>query len=126
MTNMRGFRVYQFIFVFTFLSYNICCQRNTNQIDNVTLVELMAEEDIQLLDVRTEKEFKDGAIEGAVNIDFWDPDFERKVLSTLNKRLTTVVYCAAGGRSEMAFKLLSKKGFKILYDLQGGYERYTN
>ena len=53
-------------------------------------------------------------------------EFEKKVISTLNKRITTVVYCAAGGRSEMACKLLLKKGFKLLYDLQGGYEEYTN
>jgi len=123
---MRISEIYQFLFVFILFSNNVNCQRNTNQIGNSKLVELMAKEDIQILDVRTEKEFKDGAIEGAVNIDFWDPDFEIKVLSRLNKRRTTVVYCAAGGRSEMAYKLLAKKGFKTLYDLKGGYERYVN
>tara|TARA_Y100001933_G_scaffold254617_1_gene296451 strand:- start:365 stop:736 length:372 start_codon:yes stop_codon:yes gene_type:complete len=123
---MRISEIYQFLFVFILFSNNVNCQRNTNQIGNSKLVELMAKEDIQILDVRTEKEFKDGAIEGAVNIDFWDPDFERKVLSRLNKRRTTVVYCAAGGRSEMAYKLLAKKGFKSLYDLKGGYERFVN
>ena len=123
---MRISEIYQFLFVFILFSNNVNCQRNTNQIGNSKLVELMAKEDIQILDVRTEKEFKDGAIEGAVNIDFWDPDFERKVLSRLNKRRTTVVYCAAGGRSEMAYKLLAKKGFKTLYDLKGGYERFVN
>ena len=123
---MRISEIYQFLFVFILFSNNVNCQRNTNQIGNSKLVELMAKEDIQILDVRTEKEFKDGAIEGAVNIDFWDPDFEIKVLSRLNKRRTTVVYCAAGGRSEMAYKLLAKKGFKTLYDLKGGYERFVN
>ena len=123
---MRISEIYQFLFVFILFSNNVNCQRNTNQIGNSKLVELMAKEDIQILDVRTEKEFKDGAIEGAVNIDFWDPDFEIKVLSRLNKRRTTVVYCAAGGRSEMAYKLLAKKGFKSLYDLKGGYERFVN
>ena len=123
---MRISEVYKFLFVFILFSNNVSCQMNTNQIGNSKLVELMAKEDIQILDVRTEKEFKDGAIEGAVNIDFWDPDFERKVLSRLNKRRTTVVYCAAGGRSEMAYKLLAKKGFKTLYDLKGGYERFIN
>ena len=123
---MRISEVYQFLFVFILFSNNVSCQMNTNQIVSSKLVELMAKEDIQILDVRTEKEFKDGAIEGAVNIDFWDPDFERKVLSRLNKRRTTVVYCAAGGRSEMAYKLLAKKGFKTLYDLKGGYERFIN
>ena len=123
---MRISEIYQFLFVFILFSNNVSCQSNINQISNSKLVELMAKEDIQILDVRTENEFKDGAIEGAVNIDFWDPDFERKVLSRLNKRRTTVVYCAAGGRSEMAYKLLAKKGFKTLYDLKGGYERYVN
>ena len=123
---MRISEIYQFLFVFILFSNNVSCQMNTNQIVNSKLVELMAKEDIQILDVRTEKEFKDGAIEGAVNIDFWDPDFEIKVLSRLNKRRTTVVYCAAGGRSEMAYKLLAKKGFKTLYDLKGGYERFVN
>ena len=123
---MRISEIYQFLFVFILFSNNVNCQRNTNQIGNSKLVQLMAKEDIQILDVRTEKEFKDGAIEGAVNIDFWDPDFEIKVLSRLNKRRTTVVYCAAGGRSEMAYKLLAKKGFKTLYDLKGGYEQYVN
>ena len=123
---MRISEIYQFLFVFILFSNNVNCQRNTNQIGNSKLVELMAKEDIQILDVRTENEFKDGAIEGAVNIDFWDPDFERKVLSSLNKRRTTVVYCAAGGRSEMAYKLLAKKGFKSLYYLKGGYERFVN
>jgi len=123
---MRISEIYKFLFVFILFSNNVNCQRNTNQIGNSKLVELMAKEDIQILDVRTEKEFKDGAIEGAVNIDFWDPDFEIKVLSRLNKRRTTVVYCAAGGRSEMAYKLLAKKGFKTLYDLKGGYEQYVN
>ena len=123
---MRISEIYKFLFVFILFSNNVNCQRNTNQIGNSKLVELMAKEDIQILDVRTEKEFKDGAIEGAVNIDFWDPDFEIKVLSRLNKRRTTVVYCAAGGRSEMAYKLLAKKGFKSLYDLKGGYERFVN
>tara|TARA_B100000927_G_C16453026_1_gene464644 strand:+ start:1496 stop:1867 length:372 start_codon:yes stop_codon:yes gene_type:complete len=123
---MRISEIYQFLFVFILFSNNVSCQSNINQISNSKLVELMAKEDIQILDVRTENEFKDGAIEGAVNIDFWDPDFERKVLSRLNKRRTTVVYCAAGGRSEMAYKLLAKKGFKMLYDLKGGYERLVN
>ena len=123
---MRFSEIYQFLFVFILFSNNVSCQSNINQISNSKLVELMAKEDIQILDVRTENEFKDGAIEGAVNIDFWDPDFERKVLSRLNKRRTTIVYCAAGGRSEMAYKLLAKKGFKTLYDLKGGYERYVN
>ena len=104
----------------------IYAQKNLNSIDKSSLIEILSQEKVQLLDVRTEHEFQDGAIEGAINIDFWDPDFKQKVMAKMNKKITIVVYCAAGGRSEMACKLLSKKGFKLLYDLQGGYDDYVN
>lgn len=109
-----------------FFSVNAYSQRNYNLINKESLVKIMKEQNFQLLDVRTEKEFKGGAIKGAMNIDYWDPDFEDKVITNLNKKITTIVYCAAGGRSEMACKLLLKKGFKMLYDLEGGYEKYAN
>ena len=119
-------------YMITFLlALSISCnafysQKNLISIDKKSLIDLMATNTFQLLDVRTEKEFKQGAIEGAIHIDYWDPNFEQKVISALNKRITTVVYCAAGGRSEMACKLLLKKGFKLLYDLKGGYEKFAN
>ena len=123
---MKPYYILQF-FLFIILSVNtVYSQRNLNSIDKASLVKLLNTDKFQLLDVRTEKEFNLGAIEGAINIDYWDPDFEHKVTSTLNKGIITIVYCASGGRSEMAFKLLSKKGFKSLYDFQGGYESYTN
>ena len=123
---MKLYYILQF-FLFIILSVNtVYSQRNLNSIDKASLVKLLKTDKFQLLDVRTEKEFNLGAIEGAINIDYWDPDFEHKVTSTLNKGIITIVYCAAGGRSEMACKLLSKKGFKSLYDFQGGYESYTN
>ena len=123
---MKPYYILQF-FLFIILSVNtVYSQRNLNSIDKASLIKLLKTDKFQLLDVRTEKEFNLGAIEGAINIDYWDPDFEHKVTSTLNKGIITIVYCAAGGRSEMACKLLSKKGFKSLYDFQGGYESYTN
>tara|TARA_B100001287_G_C22684004_1_gene532171 strand:- start:1584 stop:1916 length:333 start_codon:yes stop_codon:yes gene_type:complete len=109
------------------LSLNdINAQRNLNSIDKVSLMELMKSDKIQLLDVRTENEFKLGSIEGAINVDYWDPDFVDKVLFLFDKKITTIVYCAAGGRSEMAAKLLLTKGFKKLYNFKGGYESYIN
>ena len=123
---MKPYYILQF-FLSIIISVNtVYSQRKLNSIDKASLVELMKTDDFQLLDVRTEKEFNLGAIEGAINIDYWDPDFEHKVRSTLNKEIITIVYCAAGGRSEMACKLLLMKGFKSLYDFQGGYESYTN
>ena len=123
---MKPYYILQFFLFITISVNTVYSQRKLNSIDKASLVELMKTDDFQLLDVRTEKEFNLGAIEGAINIDYWDPDFVHKVRSTLNKEIITIVYCAAGGRSEMACKLLSKKGFKSLYDFKGGYESYTN
>ena len=123
---MKPYFIFQF-FLSIILSVNtFSSQRNLNSIDKASLVKLLKTDKFQLLDVRTEKEFNFGAIEGAINIDYWDPDFEQKVTSTLQKGILTIVYCASGGRSKMACKLLLRKGFKSLYDFQEGYESYTN
>lgn len=123
---MKPFYILQFCLSIILSVNTVHSQRNLKSIDKTGLVELMKTDEFQLLDVRTEKEFNIGSIEGAINIDYWDPDFVHKVTSTFNKGIITIVYCAAGGRSEMACKLLSKKGFKSLYNFQGGYESYTN
>ena len=79
----------------------------------------------QILDVRTSDEFDSGYIKGAVNIDFWDPAFKDLVKAKFDKSLPILVYCAGGGRSAMAANNLRKKGFKTIYNLEGGYESYT-
>ena len=123
---MKTSHIFKFLCALMISINGIYAQKNLNSIDKSSLIEILSKDKVQLLDVRTENEFQDGAIEGAINIDFWDPDFEQKVMAKMNKKITTVVYCAAGGRSEMACKLLLKKGFKLLYDLQGGYDDYVN
>jgi thioredoxin len=72
-----------------------------------------------LLDVRTPEEFAQGAIAGAVNMDFRSAQFD-SLAGTLNKDKTIFVYCAAGGRSESTAELLHQKGYKNVIDLKGG------
>ena len=123
---MKTSYIFKFLCPLMITINGVYAQKNLNSIDKSALIKILSKDKVQLLDVRTENEFQDGAIEGAINIDFWDPDFEQKVMAKMNKKITTVVYCAAGGRSKMACKLLLKKGFKLLYDLQGGYDDYDN
>jgi rhodanese-related sulfurtransferase len=74
----------------------------------------------QLIDVRTPREFSNGFIEGAKNIDYNGDTFEKQ-MKKLDKTKPVLVYCAAGGRSENAAELLQEWGFKEVYDLEGGY-----
>ena len=73
-----------------------------------------------LLDVRTQEEMTEGYIEGAVNIDFRQPDFESEI-AKLDKEATYLVYCAGGIRSGKAVQLMRDLQFKKVYDLEGGF-----
>jgi len=73
----------------------------------------------QLVDVRTPEEFSSGYIANAVLIDYKGSDFKNKI-AELNMEDPVFVYCAVGGRSGRAAKMLADMGFKEVYDLDGG------
>ena len=75
--------------------------------------------DIQLIDVRTPKEYDEGHIKNATNIDFFDTSFYTQ-MSVLNKDAPLYIYCRSGGRSGKAAAILKEQGFKEVYDLKGG------
>jgi rhodanese-related sulfurtransferase len=72
-----------------------------------------------LLDVRTPEEFNVEHFSGAINVDFKSTDFTDKV-DKLNKEETYLVYCRSGVRSVKAMNLMKEKGFKFVYNLEGG------
>ena len=73
----------------------------------------------RLLDVRTPEEFQSGAIEGAVNINFYDDDFQDQIKG-LAKDETYYVYCRSGGRSGKTHAMMREAGFSSVFDLDGG------
>lgn len=75
--------------------------------------------EVQLIDIRTPKEFEEGHIVNARNIDFYDDDFMKQMAKELDKAEPVYLYCRSGGRSGKAATQLSEQGFKI-YDLKGG------
>lgn len=73
-----------------------------------------------LLDVRTDREYAQGHLEGAVNLDvFKSADF-KAFCGSLNKEQPFYLYCRSGSRSKTASRILSRMGFKEIYDLEGG------
>ena len=77
-----------------------------------------------LVDVRTPEEYAEGHIEGAVNINFYDEDFESQI-GALNKDVPVFVYCQAGSRSRKACAKFEALGFKEVYDLEVGYSGWS-
>ncbi|WP_286813121.1 MULTISPECIES: rhodanese-like domain-containing protein [unclassified Maribacter] len=77
--------------------------------------------DVQLVDVRTADEFKAGAIESALNIDFFQQENFTEEFEKLDKEQPVYLYCRSGSRSQQAAGKLKAMGFTKIYDLQGGY-----
>ena len=76
-----------------------------------------------LLDVRTPAEVEQGAIPKSTNIDIFSDDFEKDI-NKIDKSKPVYVYCAVGGRSSEAMEMMTKKGFKEVYNLEGGYNAW--
>ena len=74
-----------------------------------------------LLDTRTDKEYKQGHIPGAVHIPMSDIGTRAK---KLRKDKEIVVYCQHGNRGIWAIKRLMGMGFTNLYNLKGGYNAW--
>ncbi|MUP47438.1 rhodanese-like domain-containing protein [Gramella sp. BOM4] len=82
-------------------------------------------DEVQLLDVRTPEEFKQGAIENAINLDFFSRSTFLKGLEKLDKSKPVYVYCHSGGRSQKAARIMKEMGFTRIFDLKGGYSNYN-
>ncbi len=93
-------------------------------VDTDVAKKMIAEKnDLVILDVRTPGEVSQGTITNAKIIDINGPDFE-KLIAQLDKSKPTLVYCKAGGRSKRACDMMTKLGFKELYNLEGGYDSW--
>ncbi|SER30602.1 rhodanese-like domain-containing protein [Neolewinella agarilytica] len=77
-----------------------------------------------LLDVRTPGETARGVIDGALELDYRSPEFATQ-LQELDPTKTYLVYCASGGRSGKACKMMDELGFNKSYNLVGGYSAWV-
>ena len=80
---------------------------------------LIAQPDVQLLDVRSEQEYAEGHIDGAFLADVKLDGFVEKACGMLDTARTVAVYCRSGRRSASAAKLLAAHGYKVV-NLKGG------
>ena len=105
----------------SFLSCNTSQETsNVTQLNVVDYKEAISKENIQLIDVRTLKEFDQGHIPKAKLIDYFSPTFKAD-LNALDKTKPIYLYCKIGKRSTKASKICNELGFKKIYNLTGGY-----
>ena len=77
--------------------------------------------DVQIVDIRSPKEYAEKRIKSAINIPLYDLNKE-DTLMLPDKNKLIVLYCACGVRSKKAYKILEEEGYTNLYSLKDGLE----
>ena len=84
--------------------------KNDTQLKNILLIE-----------VRTSEEYKEGHIEGAINIDFYQENVFNSYFKKIDNTKPVYIYCRSGNRSRKTSNKLIEMGFVKIYDLKDGY-----
>lgn len=98
-----------------------CCR--SFQKGDLTIEELKSKllQGAILIDVRSNQEYREGHLQGAINI----PDFEitKKIQKEVTKKNQLIVlYCQYGGRSRNAMLMMNNMGYTNVYNLYGGLD----
>jgi rhodanese-related sulfurtransferase len=83
-----------------------------------TFAKMATKEQLNVLDVRKEGEYKSTHLE---NAELFPLDFINENMNILNKDKTYYIHCASGFRSVIAASILKARGFEKLVDIAGGF-----
>ena len=114
-------------YLFSLTCFISCFNVNNNQIKSIDILELSKFsnfDNVTLLDVRTDEEIKNGCLFNSTHIDYYDENFLYKI-NLLNKNNPIYIYCKVGGRSSKAAEKILNAGFKNVYNLQGGFLKWS-
>ena len=105
-----------------------CKTESNSEVELITpeeMHEISKMDSVQLVDIRTPKEFKSGYIDGFQNIDYFSKTFDQD-LQMLDKSKPVIVVCRSGRRSAKCSKKMVKAGFVKIYDLDGGLTKWKH
>lgn len=116
-----------FLATFFLATFAVGCAQNGAVVDlppQQFRQQLDAESNAVLLDVRTPGEYQSGHLQGAKLINIQDRDF-REQLAELPLDQPIYVYCAVGGRSSTAARMLRELGATQVYNLASGIQGWA-
>ena len=83
---------------------------------------LIDNDEVVIIDVRTQEEFDEGHIPNAMLIPVDEID---NVMEEMDKDTSYLMVCRSGNRSAMASELLAKNGFQHIKNMEGGMNKWT-
>lgn len=108
-----------YLFFIAFGVQSAGAQNNTS-LTSDEFEKAIQKDSVQLLDVRTAGEYKDGHIKNSLLADWKDEaEFSRRI-GFIDKQKPVYVYCLGGGRSAAAAVKMRAMGYQHVYELKGG------
>jgi rhodanese-related sulfurtransferase len=109
-----------------FLLFSMSCNTTaqTNKEVSANEFEKGLTKDVQLLDVRTAREYRNGHLKGSLQANWNDNKEFTERVSSLDKNKPVYVYCMSGPRSQAAGEWLRNNGFTNVVELKGGFSNW--
>jgi len=86
--------------------------------------QLIKENNLIIIDVRTPQEYNAGHLKDAKNINISDKNFRSRI-ENLDKNDSYLVYCRTGSRSRHTIGLMKELNFKSVYHLEDGIAEWV-
>lgn len=90
-----------------------------SSIDASSFAQLREQGEVTVVDVRTQDEFNEGHLPGALHLDFYSDSFKAS-LAELDRETPYAIYCRSGNRSKQTVALMRSLGFSSVVDMSGG------
>lgn len=113
-----------FLGVTTFLDAQIYEGLSVTQCDSLIAANI-DNPNFVILDVRTPGEYNPQHLEGAINRNFYDSDFDAQ-LDALDKNKMYLIHCKSGGRSGVTLGKMETLNFAQVYDMLGGMNQWLS
>ncbi|HCQ90160.1 MULTISPECIES: FAD-dependent oxidoreductase [unclassified Clostridium] len=102
----------------TIVAANVLLNKMNGKVDTVTPIEFRQDKDkYRVIDLRSEDEFEEKHIEGAINIPF---DNINEHINHIEKNENLILVCRVGKIAYIAYKKLKALGYKDIKILEGG------
>lgn len=94
---------------------------DNKEISYDVLKKLAKDNEVMLIDVRSNQEYEEGHLNGAKNISVYNLKNEIEDLEG-NKDKLIILYCSSGHRSKKAKEILDNLGYTNVYNLKNGID----
>jgi rhodanese-related sulfurtransferase len=108
----------------SFFSAPAFSQTDTSLLSPGQFQKAISGDGIQLVDVRTPEEYKKGFVKNALQADWKKRGEFEACTQKLDPSKPVYLYCSGGVRSHAAAEWLRGKGFKLVYELDGGLNKW--